>query len=299
MWSIKRGSNSMSPLMLELVVLLIVFILCIILIILRSFKQGNTLVTITLAIFLLINAFIVIHLFFCYQIGFPASKTQDNFGDLTLGSSDWLSFLGGYLGFAGSLVMACLVYHQSNVINKLTVSEYAPSASLIIQHCVKSIDHENYIENNIVQSIPGNDSDKYYTLHYSYTGNADDQWDSCKSLVFAEIVNNSKSTIKNLSFSAITLEEISPSCQCYEYENDVIYNANWDPADKTTDILPGGKVKRCFVIDKIPHVIGMGWMSISFSCSENHLFKAKVLVSKSEDHELTFLNESNGFVFDN
>lgn len=28
------------------------------------------------------------------------------------------------------------------------------------------------------------------------------------------------------------------------------------------DILPGGKVKRCFVIDKIPHVIGMGWISI-------------------------------------
>ena len=39
---------------------------------------------------------------FYFQAGFPAGESLD--------SSDWLSFLGGYLGFAGSLIMALYIF---------------------------------------------------------------------------------------------------------------------------------------------------------------------------------------------
>lgn len=83
-----------------------------------------------MAIITLIVMFIIIHLFFCYQLGLPASVVQDNSTDLTLSASDWLGFLGGYLGFSGSLIMAYLVYRQNKTINNLTLSEYVPSVNI-------------------------------------------------------------------------------------------------------------------------------------------------------------------------
>lgn len=105
-----------------IIVLLVVLILC------RRRKQNaekcKDAYDCIIAIMILIAVFIVIHFLFCYQIGFPGSVSQNNNTDLNLTSADWLGFLGGYLGFAGSLVMAYLVYRQSEQINNLTLSEY-------------------------------------------------------------------------------------------------------------------------------------------------------------------------------
>lgn len=44
-----------------------------------------------------------------------------------LNNSDWLSFLGSFLSFSGSLVMAIIVDRQQSIITQLTIDEYGPT----------------------------------------------------------------------------------------------------------------------------------------------------------------------------
>lgn len=287
----------MSLLIYEIILLISLFVFSTVVFLIALKKKNTTAATISVVI-TLVEVFVIIHLLFCYQIGFPASKMQDNTNDLILSASDWLAFLGGYLGFAGSFVMAYLVYRQSTLINKLTISEYAPCASLRIQCSVICSEHKKYIKDNILQSIPNNENTKYYTLHYSYVGEPENDWES-KILVYAEVENNSKSTIYNLSFDTITLESLVPNQRCYKYKNNVAYNKMWDPVDGEMYILPGRCVKRCFVIDTMPSVIEMGWLDISFMGDKKNNYYAKVLISKERGRALTFLDESNSFLINN
>lgn len=71
---------------------------------------------------------------FYFQAGFPAGESLD--------SSDWLSFLGGYLGFAGSLIMAWLVYLQDTRLKELTLEEYAAAFSIRIKALEMAADTE-------------------------------------------------------------------------------------------------------------------------------------------------------------
>lgn len=289
----------MSSFMLEITFFIFLLAFTTVLILFRNSLKNRIALPVVLVTLVLIDLFVIIHIVFCYQVGFPASTTQDNQTDLLLTSSDWLGFLGGYLGFAGSLVMAYLVYRQSEVINKFTISEYRPSASLIIQDCVKSSEHDNYIKDNIIQCRPNDPEDHYYTLYYYYIGNQQNELESDKILFFIEIINNSKLPISNISFSTITLEEFPSNSKQYEYKNYVFQDKALDPIDGLAEILPGGKVKRCLVIDNIPRTINIGWITINltgFSCGKNHSFSAKVLVSKEEGHNMTLLRESNSFI---
>lgn len=145
-----------SELLLSFSLFVVIILLVLSLLRFNRKKRDTTIITISLVLFILIESYVVIHLFFCYQWGFPASVAQDNSHDLSLSSSDWLSFLSGYLSFAGSLVMAYLVYRQSKIIDKLTISEYLPSASIIIHESVKSIDYYNFCADNIIQCPPNN-----------------------------------------------------------------------------------------------------------------------------------------------
>ena len=290
----------MKALAIEVTVLAILCVILLAILIprLKEMLRFKNIATIGVVILALVVAYIVIHMFFCYQVGFPASVTQDPSADLTLSSADWLGFLGGYLGFAGSLVMAYLVYRQSDFINKFTISEYEPSAGLIIKNCVKSTEHDRYIDNNIVQSIPGAPEEHYYTIYYIPKEKLRGIEDG-KHLVFVEIVNNSKLPISKISFSEIKIEELSVGGRGYEYKNSICNDVDLDPADGLAEILPGGKIRRCFVIDKPPRIINIGWITIRFSgffLDRKHLFEAKVLVSKEAGHRMTLLRETNSFI---
>lgn len=67
-------------------------------------------------ILLFVSMFEIVYCAFFFQWGYPAGPELTN--------GDWLSFLGGYLEFSGALVMAWLVYRQSETINKLAMQEY-------------------------------------------------------------------------------------------------------------------------------------------------------------------------------
>lgn len=241
----------------------------------------------------MVGIYIAIHFLFCYQIGFPASVTQNDVIDLNLTSSDWLSFLSGYLGFSGSLIMAILVFKQSEKINELTISEYTPSASLLVQACVKSDAYPNFEGDLLCYSMPET-SRGYYT--FQCRRNKDDEaiseCDSFDLLLFAEIVNNSKSAITGLSFANISIDEINQDGQ--GGHNYTFFNCGkkCDPADKKTIIYPWQALKRCFLIQNPPKVIDMSWMTINFTFGNKVPLSLEVLIQKHENGIITFHNIS-------
>lgn len=243
----------------------------------------------------LLEVFLVIHFFFCYQFGFPASATQDNSSDLTLSSADWLSFLGSYLGFAGSLVMAYLVYRQSERINELTTSEYEASIGLVIQKSITSGEYQNNGEKfdltSVMQHIPGKRNDEYYSYHCAVPKGSFNP-EQFSILVFIEIFNNSKSVIKNFSFCSLEIVDVKNNNKLVTYQNRGKTDREYDPADSYTEILPGGFLKRCFLIESIPKEIPMSWMTFSFSHDNGKLFAPRILVSKTEGNALFLINIS-------
>lgn len=287
----KWGGFSVHPFGSELLLSFSLFVVIILLVLsllrFNRIKRDTTIITISLVLFILIESYVVIHLFFCYQWGFPASVTQDNGRDLSLSSSDWLSFLSGYLSFAGSLVMAYLVYRQSKIIDKLTISEYLPSASIIIHESVKSIDYHNFCADNIIQCPPNNPEKKYYTFHCDLVDSAGILCENYEILLFTEIINNSKSTICKLSLLSIELEDVQDKRKKIIFKN---RSGSWDPTDRVTDLLPESKIGRCFLIDKMPKSFGISWMTINFLYGDNISLKTRVLVSKSSDSGLIFIN---------
>lgn len=246
---------------------------------------------ISMAIITLIVMFIIIHLFFCYQLGLPASVVQDNSTDLTLSASDWLGFLGGYLGFSGSLIMAYLVYRQNKTINNLTLSEYVPSVSLIVQKSVNSTefkDNDKFSLRDISQNIPGNKNEMYYSYHCACPRN-DIEYEAYSILIFVKIINESKAPICNLSFKSLEIEELMDKNNHFMFVN---RGNEWDPSDGSTDILPGRMLKRCFLIERVPQEIKTSWMTFNFSYEENIPFKCRILVSKTQGSSLFLLNVS-------
>lgn len=254
--------------------------------------ENKNIYCVIMTIAAMIEAFIVIHFLFCYQIGFPASVTQDNSRDLSLSSADWLGFLSGYLGFSGSLIMAFLVYRQSGIINNFTLSEYRISASIVIRENIKSIDYsiqDNFRLTNIIQHMPGNKKDEYYSYHCVTQIKDDCIYEQFNVLIFVGIVNNSKMTISNLSFKSLEITDVNEGSNILIYEN---RSGDYDPADGYTDIFPGRILKRCFLIENIPETINISWMTFHFTYDHGAEFKPRVLVSKTKGNSLYLINVS-------
>ena len=122
-------------------------------------------------------------------------------------------------------------------------------------------------------------------------------YEVAETLIFAELINSSKSSLRNLDFSSITIEEIN-GCERFEYFNyssfcdDVERGIKWDPAGKVTDLLPENKLRRCFLVKEMPRQINLAWMTIKFTCGEDPDFITKVLITKKKNQKLTFLSVS-------
>ena len=251
----------------------------------KSLGQQKRIIYIIISITLLIEIYGIIHFCFCYQIGLPASLTQNDATDLTLTSSDWLAFLGSFLGFAGSLVMACLVYLQSEAINKLTISEYQTAASLIINKCAKSSDFHPFNGRLLTQAIANNSHDYYYTLHCVFQSDKNYDCEAFEVLIFAEIVNNSKFSFKNLSFKQIKIVDTEDQNKVY------MFPISSDPKDYTdgiTEIHPGQKLKRCFMLENMPKNINISWMTIQFTYGKGDSLDLPALIQKAAGESITF-----------
>ncbi|MDO4617466.1 MAG: hypothetical protein Q4B03_08420, partial [Lachnospiraceae bacterium] len=243
-----------------------------------------------LCILTLADLFIAIHFLFCYQIGLPASVAQNNSLDLSLGSSDWLGFLGSYLGFSGSLVMAYLVYRQSKLINDLTISDYSLSISIGSCYCVKDTEFGSHFDrDNLLQYVPDDKETFYYTYHCDHEKDINSEYESFSVLLFFEIINNSKSTISGLSFSSIEIADINGN-HSYCYTNK---GQEWDPADRKASIKSGAIVRRCFLLEDVPCKIDISWLRIRFSCDGNKFPVIELLISKRKGESIIFLDISS------
>lgn len=281
-----------------LVVAILIGVFCLIRFLLRFLRKEKARRTIDLiiVILVLVEVFFVIHFCYCYQYGFPASVLQ-NKEHLLLSASDWLGFLGGYLGFAGSLVMAYLVYMQSEMINKFTISDYEPSATMLVLNCVNSSQYnmkfEGYCGRDILLRMTDGTLDKFYAVHFSsngqYTENS--MVGMTDVLIFCEVINNSKAKMNALLFTRIDLNIILPEKNNFFYERIIAL----DPIGDTADILPEARMKRCFIIHGIPEEFGLGWMTFQFTTKEKCNYRAKVLVSKVKDRGIVFPGDMNQF----
>lgn len=283
----------MRSIIIEIVFLAIVLVLLILMIAYKKrFPHQYTNVYIGLIMcMIMIEIFLVIHFLFCYQIGLPASLTQDNDTDLNLTSSDWLSFLGAYLGFAGSFIMAYVVYKQTEMINRITLSEYQPSVSIAVLSCVKSTAYEpgEFAENAIMQVMPGTDEEEFYSYHYNLDETNVNEFEDFKILIFVEIINNSKTSIKNISFKSLAIREVNSEGRYINYEKK---EEGFDPADRCTDILPNHSIKRCILLNCIPEEMDIGWMTLNFVYNGNLPDHLKILVSKTKGKAVTMPNIS-------
>lgn len=230
--------------------------------------------------------FELIYIFFYFQLGLPASHDQTEQA-LFLSAADWLSFLGSFLGFAGSLIMAYIVYKQNEKINYLTQSEYDTSASLTLIHTSCSKGYREFHIDNLDQYIPEKPNEFYYSIRCQ-TDN-DTACEECSILVFVEIENNSKSIMRNISFESIVFSPVDPKCK-----TEIVYKIpgekNWDPANGLMSIAPGRSIKRCFILEKIPKRINLSWMTFHFIHNENKYFDPKLLAYKEEGKKLYLLN---------
>lgn len=272
----------------ELIILLLVFILIAVLAYVTfEHKHKNkdaTILLITLALAGLIEAYLLIHLFFCYQLGFPASVLQDDMKDLSLTASDWLSFLSGYLGFAGSLIMAVLVYRQSKKIDALTISEYSTSLRFKIDDCLLSKD-SLFDCSNIFQSLPGN-SKLVYTFHCS----RDEKCNNSNGiLLFVNITNDSKVPMNALSFTAVEICEIKKGekYENYKYE---IRKGEWDPADKKIFLLPHESILRCFLIESLPNNIEPSWLKFKYHYESNTGLSSELIIYMDDNGKILQLD---------
>ncbi len=250
--------------------------------IIKLIKGKNSKLTyssVTFAILLLIIFYILLHLAFCYQLGYPASVHQTE-NDLSLTSADWIGFLGNYLGFAGALVMAYFVYRQGKIINDFAISEYIPAIGINI------IGIKPFRNNNDLDLLQiGPDSKAYYTLFPIPKQGNSFQREECGMLLFSEITNYSKSTLHDLIFCSLEIKEIMSDNVKASYS---ISNPN-DPSNYAVTLFPHNGMKRCFAITDFPDQFGISIMKIVFSSRLQNL-TVNVLVSKDPGEEMHFVN---------
>lgn len=99
----------------------------------------------TVLLWAIIWSLILLFIFLGSVYVFANYSLKDPGADLTV--ADWLSFFGSYISFAGSLIMAYVVYRQDKTINQLTLQEYQTAfdiAFINARNCVSYGTEERY-----------------------------------------------------------------------------------------------------------------------------------------------------------
>lgn len=160
--------------------------------------------------------------------------------DPTIRPSDWLPFLGSYLGFAGSLVMSFLIYRQSVIIDEFTISEYKPSLGLTFIECIQG----NFDEYN-PRSIDQGYKDKHFYTFFCNCSTKELEKSQHDQLIFVTIQNYSKATIHNVQFKKIVFTTTDKNSTEFPCELD----ANWNKVN----IFPDKSLNLCFLLCDCPN----------------------------------------------
>lgn len=185
--------------------------------------------------------FIIIYIAFFFQIGFPPGND--------LSSSDWLSFLGAYLGFAGSAFFAYMVYlHTKEVdyltakINTLQIAEYTPVVTASVLKCKISSGSTNR-GRYAIEFFDENKS-KHLCLHYIMIPSSPTEYwraetvETTSSLgVFVRFQNIGKLSVDALSIKEISVDNGKKSLKYQvDWKNKKVEFDNIQPAIGSVDV---------------------------------------------------------------
>lgn len=210
---------------------------------------GFNRLTIFMYIVGLILLFEIVYAAFYYQVGLPPGEG--------LTAIDWLSFLGSYMGFSGSLLMAYLVYKQDEKINTLTLQEYQTTFNFQICYAEKI---DKYTEANQCEYTvnPRHSPNEIFKKHDVKRVSAD-QADKSTSTdipeVFIALTNVGRLTVTNLRFESLRLipqSQEGTKEYCIEFAEEGGGNI-WNGKHL---LQPGGELKVCFVLNRFIQTVG-------------------------------------------
>lgn len=196
---------------------------------------------------------------FYFQAGFPAGES--------LNSSDWLSFLGGYLGFAGSLIMAWLVYLQDTRLKELTMEEYKPTFYSCIRGVMTVTDTVEGREKVFTTVEDGEKTKKIYFTNDAFPVNTSKKMFLCTEehmpVICFTIENAGKLLAEKLRFDEL---KISPygsknAGKTYRFEEKTGGNL----LSGRHEILPGKALNFCVAMHLLPDRLEFSSAQLSFS----------------------------------
>ena len=190
---------------------------------------------------------------FFYQIGPPPGEN--------LNQADWLSFLGNYLGFSGSLIMAFLVYKQDRKINQLLLLDYQPafrgevlSYNQETEESYTTIAKEVYLQLNNLLYVK-------HDMKLSSKNKSSSVDNDVVFLVYITIENLSKLTANDVHINSIKIFDGKQNNEGSIYS----YKCEYAQINGTYRIFSKQKLRLCVAMHSFPQELDLSFFQLSFS----------------------------------
>lgn len=250
----------------------------------RLKEKGNDVCVLVMWAALLALGFEGIYIAFYNQWGPPPGPNLEN--------TDWLSFLAGYLGFAGSLIMAWLVYRQEKKINELLLQEY----KVTLKPSVKGIELKKYSDDEMDYYFYkfGGCNDLYIKHDVELLSDYKDvniNNSDLKSVIYFELINMGKLRVDNLCFNSVKI--ISPETNSIKYEFAFKKDIGGNLLNGSHQILPDNSLCVCLVFLSFPTTLSIHKLQLSFSYFlGTHQEEKDVifLIHRTSDGQLVFVD---------
>ena len=220
----------------------------------QRFKNKiNDLCSIIVLSLMLALGFELIYCAFYDQIGFPPGNNLTN--------SDWLSFLSGYLGFAGSLIMAWLVYKQDKKINALTMQEY----QVVFSSVVKGLETKIYSkeEQDAVFYRPKNQPELYIKHDIKQIKAMNNTGlSNCLPVLYFSLINMGKLKVDKLCFDSVKI--MSPETGAVNCVFSFHKSDGGNILNGSHSILPASSLNICFILHDLPREISISKFEVLF-----------------------------------
>lgn len=218
----------------------------------------NELFSTVILVLSFIFIFELIYWAFYIPQGFPPGPGLTN--------ADWLSFLSGYLGFAGALIMAWLVYKQDKKINELTMQEY----QVVFRPIVEGLNTKTYTDQEA--------SYVFYKLENQIKLYAKHDIDLVSSktpgenigisvpevlpVFYFSIVNTGKLKVDKFCFDEVNI--VSPEDGIKKYQFSFRKSNGGNILNGSYSILPGSSLYACLILHTFPKQMPTSRFELSF-----------------------------------
>ena len=210
-----------------------------------------------IALLALVGSFAGVYAVFYGQAGLPAGEG--------LSSADWLSFLSGYLGFAGSLIMAWLVYRQDTKLKELTMEEYAAAFSCKIRGVQHKVDTEEERKRVLDELEPGKKTHSFYFKHdvFPLTQEVPKPNKEEVPVLFLSLKNVGKLPVKKIRLEKVELEPYKDQQESCVFGFTTENGGNI--LNGKHELLPEGMLNLCLVMHSLPEKLAFSSFRLTFS----------------------------------